>query len=157
MKSTAEDTGAAGLSVVESSFGQPLGAPKSKNGTKQYVRETPIVAMDCEMVEVGGCFDALARVSIVNYEGQVLYDQYVKPDKQVTNFRTWVSGVTPSHMCSAKLHKEAKAEVRTLLEGKIVVGHGLFGDFRVLELNETMNKEKIRDTSKYKKYQGAPG
>lgn len=31
--------------------------------------ETPFVALDCEMVEVDGYDDGLARVSIVNYNG----------------------------------------------------------------------------------------
>ncbi len=42
------------------------------------------------------------RVSIVNYNGQVLYDEYVKPEGRITNFRTWVSGVAPHHLAKAK-------------------------------------------------------
>lgn len=56
-------------------------------------RETPVVALDCEMVGVEMNQDALARVSIVNYYGHVLMDKYVRPIKRVTDFRTWVSGV----------------------------------------------------------------
>ena len=67
-------------------------------------RETPIVAIDCEMVEVDRSADALARVSIVNYNGHVLYDEYVRPENRITNFRTWVSGVGPHHMHKAKPH-----------------------------------------------------
>lgn len=93
------------------------------------------------------------RVSIVNYNGQILYDQYVRPESRITNFRTWVSGIHPHHMHQAKPFKEAKAECHRILKGKIVVGHALTGDFRVMELDEThVVKEKIRDTSKYKKY-----
>jgi RNA exonuclease 4 len=47
------------------------------------------------------------------------------------------------------------------LKGKIVVGHSLTGDFRVLHLEDgvtdIVNKEKVRDTSKYKKYQNQHG
>ena len=109
------------------------------------------------MVEVDRCSDALARVSIVNYNGQVLYDHYVRPESRITNFRTWVSGVGPHHMHQAKPFKEAKAEVHRILKGKIIIGHSLTGDFRVLEMSETVSKEKIRDTSKYKKYQSVHG
>ena len=45
-----------------------------------------------------GVLQVLYRVSIVNYNGQVLYDEYVKPEGRITNFRTWVSGVAPHHM-----------------------------------------------------------
>ena len=32
---------------------------------------------------------------IMNYNGQVVYDKFVKPDSKVTDFRTFVSGVKP--------------------------------------------------------------
>ena len=123
-------------------------------------RETPIVALDCEMVEVDRCADGLARVSIVNYNGHVLYDEFVRPEGKITNFRTWVSGVGPHHMHKAKPYKVAKAECHRILKGKTIVGHSLSGDFRVLELEAdsvAFAKEKVRDTSKYKKYQNDHG
>ena len=58
--------------------------------------ETSVVALDCEMVELDKWSEGLGRVSIVNYDGAILLDKYVEPPKGrfVTNFRTWVSGVT---------------------------------------------------------------
>ena len=50
------------------------------------------------MVEVEGGKDALARISIVNYYGQVYMDTFVKPNLKITDYRTWVSGVAPVHM-----------------------------------------------------------
>ena len=47
------------------------------------------------MVGVEGSQEALARVSIVNYNGHVLMDKFVRPKKRITDFRTWVSGVHP--------------------------------------------------------------
>ena len=73
----------------------------------------------------------------MNYNGCVLYDQYVKPDGQITNYRTWVSGVTPIHIKNAKPFKEAKEEAHRILRNKIIVGHSLNHDFSVLELGET--------------------
>jgi len=94
----------------------------------------------------------------VNYNGQVLYDHYVRPEQRITNFRTWVSGVGPHHMHQAKPFQVAKAECHKLLKGKIIVGHSLTGDFRVLHLDEQIvPKDKVRDTSKYKKYQSEHG
>ncbi len=84
----------------------------------------------------------------------MLYDEYVKPESgRITNFRTWVSGVAPHHMHNAKPFSIAKAEVHKILKNKIIVGHSLTGDFRVLHLDDTiLDKDKVRDTSKYKKY-----
>lgn len=56
--------------------------------------------MDCEMVGVGpdGNDSALARISIVNQFGHCVYDKFVKPKEQVTDYRTWVSGVRPEDL-----------------------------------------------------------
>lgn len=55
------------------------------------------VALDCEMVGVGsdGKHSALARVSIVDWDGKVLLDTHVKVAERVTDFRTHVSGIRP--------------------------------------------------------------
>ena len=47
------------------------------------------------MVGVGdrGKDSILARVSIVNQYGQCVYDKYVCPTEQVTDYRTHVSGI----------------------------------------------------------------
>ena len=49
------------------------------------------------MVGVGekGKISALARVSIVNYYGEVLLDRFVKSTKEITDYRTQFSGITP--------------------------------------------------------------
>jgi len=52
--------------------------------------------MDCEMVGVGpeGKESVLARVSIVNYYGNVILDKFVLPREKVVDYRTHVSGIT---------------------------------------------------------------
>jgi len=58
---------------------------------------TRVVAIDCEMVGVGpdGEDSILARVSIVNQFGKCIYDKYVRPTEEVTDYRTAVSGIRP--------------------------------------------------------------
>ena len=66
-------------------------------------RLTKAVAMDCEMVGVGdGKESILARVSIVNHYGSPLYDKFVKPRENVTDYRTFVSGVRPEDLKNGK-------------------------------------------------------
>ena len=52
-----------------------------------------------------GDFSMLARCSIVNHHGNILYDTYVAPMDKITDFRTQISGITPRHLrdgiCSA--------------------------------------------------------
>lgn len=45
-----------------------------------------------------GCRDMLARVSIVNSFGNVVYDKYVIPIEPVTDYRSFVSGIYPQHL-----------------------------------------------------------
>ncbi|KAL7559530.1 hypothetical protein ACA910_011923 [Epithemia clementina (nom. ined.)] len=55
------------------------------------------LAMDCEMVGVGddgGWRSALARVVLLDWHGTVVLDQYVRPSEPVTDYRTFVSGIT---------------------------------------------------------------
>lgn len=63
-------------------------------------RLTRAVAMDCEMVGVGpkGEDSIVARVSIVNQFGKCVYDKYVKPTEEVTDYRTAVSGIRPENI-----------------------------------------------------------
>ena len=49
-----------------------------------------------------GIESALARVSIVNFHGAVILDQFVRPREKVTDYRTWVSGVREEDLRSGE-------------------------------------------------------
>lgn len=112
-----------------------------------------MLAVDCEMVGVDRHSDGLARVSIVNYNGHIVYDKYVIPTGRVTDFRTWVSGVKP-HMLKAENgaipFEKAKEEVHKMFKDKLIVGHSLQHDFKSLQYYG--DSEKHRDVGKYAKY-----
>jgi RNA exonuclease 4 len=109
------------------------------------------IALDCEMVGVGygGYQSALARVSVVDWDGHVLLDEYVQPDEPVTDYRTFVSGITPQHLQDYATHTLAtiRPVVAELLQNRILVGHGLKNDLHVLQLHHPWYD--IRDTAKY--------
>ena len=108
-----------------------------------------IVALDCEMVGVGETKrSALARVSIVNYDGTVAYDQYVKPNQEITDYRTRWSGIRKSDMLRAISMQQARKEVLAIIHNKLVVGHALKGDFEVLQIN--LPSTLRRDTAKFR-------
>jgi hypothetical protein len=56
------------------------------------------------MVGVGpfGSESALARVTVVNYRGDVVLDEFVLPQEPVTDWRTFVSGVRKEDMAHGK-------------------------------------------------------
>ncbi|BFZ10761.1 hypothetical protein BsWGS_13800 [Bradybaena similaris] len=113
---------------------------------------TNCVAMDCEMVGVGpqGQDSILARVSIVNHFGVCLYDKFVQPREKVTDFRTYVSGVTPELLATGEEFTKVQSEVSDLISGRILVGHAVHNDLKVLLL--THPHKLIRDTSLYKPF-----
>ncbi len=117
------------------------------------------VAIDCEMVGVGegGYDDSLARVSVVDFHGRQVYDSFVKQRERVVDWRTHVSGVGPKHMAQARTFEEVQTQMAEMLKGRIVVGHDVKHDLRVLELDH--QSRGIRDTAKFsgfKKYGHGP-
>ncbi|KAH8944448.1 hypothetical protein BDL97_13G110900 [Sphagnum fallax] len=108
------------------------------------------LALDCEMVGVGyeGKKDALARVSLVNKWGNVVYDKHVRPQEFVKDFRTAVSGVRPRDLRKGEKLWTVQKEVAELIKGHILVGHALRNDLKVLMLSHP--KKHMRDTHSYK-------
>lgn len=118
------------------------------------------VALDCEMVGIGtdGKQSALARVSLTNWDGDVVLDTFVQVPARVTDFRTHVSGVTARDIHTnrgAMEVGECRKTVAKLLKDKILVGHALHNDLQALLLQHP--KENIRDTAKYRPFQRLGG
>ncbi|BFZ14136.1 hypothetical protein BsWGS_17175 [Bradybaena similaris] len=95
------------------------------------------VAVDCEMVGVGfnGIESVVARCSIVDYNGAVIYDKYIRPSETITDYRTQWSGIRPVHMRTAVPISKALRDIKECLAHKVVIGHAVYNDFRVLKLN----------------------
>lgn len=110
---------------------------------------TRAVAIDCEMVGTGylGRNSILARVSIVNLYGHCIYDKFVKPTEEVTDYRTEVSGIRPENLTNADDFKTVQNEVYAILLNRVLVGHAVHHDLKVLFLSHP--KTSIRDTSHY--------
>ncbi|XP_063052305.1 apoptosis-enhancing nuclease [Engraulis encrasicolus] len=106
-----------------------------------------VVAVDCEMVGTGpgGRRSELARCSVLNYDGEVLYDQYIRPERPVTNYRTQWSGIRKEHLNHAVPFKKARSQIAAVLKDKVVIGHALHNDFKALQFSHP--RHLIRDTS----------
>nr|CAD7613741.1 unnamed protein product [Timema genevievae] len=124
---------------------------KSNNTRVKNIKLTRHIAMDCEMVGVEDGNDSiLARVSLVNKFGDCVYDKFVKATEPVVDYRTHVSGVRPKDMEQGESFETVQKEVADLLKGRILVGHALSNDLKVLFLGHP--KRHIRDTSRYKPF-----
>ncbi|ETV78577.1 hypothetical protein H257_08077 [Aphanomyces astaci] len=123
-----------------------------KSQTIDWIDSNLIVAMDCEMVGVGvgGTRSVLARCSIVDFNGDVVYDEHVKPLEKVTDYRTHVSGIRSKSFRNAISFAQCQVDVGAILKDKILVGHAVRNDLQALML--THPKPMLRDTTKYRPY-----
>jgi len=102
------------------------------------------------VVYLDGEDSILARVSIVNHFGNLVYDTYVAATERVTDFRTHVSGIRPQDLKNAPDFKSVQIKVAEILKDRILVGHAIHHDLKVLYLDHP--RKLIRDTSKYKPF-----
>merc|ERR1712176_284438 len=106
------------------------------------------------MVGVGpdGKTSALARVTIIDWNGKVLLDEYVKqPESEITDYRTFVSGITKEHLTQhATLDLlQCRKIVLDILRNKVIIGHALENDLRALGIIDHHPWYQIRDTAKH--------
>ncbi|KAL8784933.1 MAG: hypothetical protein Q9213_003675 [Squamulea squamosa] len=115
-----------------------------------------VLAMDCEMCTVEGGEAALTRISLVGWDGEVVMDELVKPDKPIIDYltrflllkanpKTRFSGITPEKMAPVitTLADIQKRLLDILTPTTILVGHSLNSDLEALKLTHPF----IIDTS----------
>ena len=137
-------------------------SPKSTQASKW------VVAIDCEMV---GCrpsgswlaklpvtrnkkrnkmpteVSVAARCAIVDYDGNVLYDKYIRPTLTIVDLRTCISGITAGHMAKATPFGNARQEILEMMQDKVVVAHDIRHDLAALQIPPNVPSRNIRDTS----------
>lgn len=103
-----------------------------------------LIGIDCEMVDtiIG---KELARVSLIDHMGRVLYDSVVRPVNEVTDYLTQYSGITAKMIRECKTSfREAQERILSFLdENAILVGHAIQNDLQCLKLIH----DRIIDTS----------
>lgn len=115
----------------------PSPPPASSPGVSKQYDPSSYIALDCEFVGVGpqGQQSALARVSLVNFDGNVVLDTFCAPSEKVIDYRSWVSGVREADLLGAPGFQVVQNRVQELLKGKVLVGHAVYND---LEVGETI-------------------
>ncbi|XP_069480395.1 apoptosis-enhancing nuclease-like [Ambystoma mexicanum] len=134
----------------DSGLSMPGSSASSRPSSPCPPRTSPAkcVAIDCEMVGTGpgGKVSELARCSVVNYAGDVIYDKYIMPEMPIFDYRTRWSGITQQDMKDAIPFIIARKEITAILKDKLVIGHALHHDFQVLKYFHP--SIQTRDTSK---------
>ncbi|KAH7883513.1 hypothetical protein F5I97DRAFT_1813689 [Phlebopus sp. FC_14] len=116
-----------------------------------------ILALSCSNVGVGpgGTTAMLARVSIVDYRGNVILDTFVSPTMQVSDYRTATTGIGPSDLQSPNIPSFDRVQhlVADVIKGKVIVGHSLWHDLSVLGIPHPA--VATRDVALYQPFRNA--
>lgn len=102
-----------------------------------------IFALDCEMCSTIYGYEP-TRVTVINYDEQVVYNKLVKPTHRVLDYNTIFSGISEADLEGVTLTlSDVQAELLELFSDKtILIGHGLDADLRTLKLFH----ERVIDT-----------
>ncbi|KAK3050020.1 hypothetical protein LTR09_008675 [Extremus antarcticus] len=110
-----------------------------------------VLTMDCEMCITSPAgttpaVSSLTRISIIDWDGNVVLDELVKPEQPITDYLTPYSGITPEKLEGVTttlqdIQKKLVTEIIT--PHTILVGHSLNSDLNALKLTHPF----IIDTS----------
>ncbi|ODV77553.1 uncharacterized protein CANTADRAFT_55802 [Suhomyces tanzawaensis NRRL Y-17324] len=113
--------------------------------TKDFEHEgSHTFALDCEFCQAASG-KVLTRISLINFQGEVLLDQFVKPEEEITDYLTKYSGITEEKLkdVTTTLKDVQKMVLEIVAKGDILIGHSLESDLNVMRIKH----EKICDTS----------
>ena len=79
----------------------------------------------------------LARISLVDFDFNVIYDEFILPENPILDYNTKFSGITPEILSKAtgKLKDAQRNFLRLVDDDTILVGHSLENDLNALQVH----------------------
>lgn len=108
----------------------------TKDKYEEVTEKSPLFAVDCEMCYTVIGRNELTRVSIMTEDGEVIYDELVKPKNRITNYLTRFSGITKELLDPVtKTLEEVQQDIKNLLPADaILCGQSLNSDLMALKV-----------------------
>lgn len=101
-------------------------------------------SLDCEFCQAASG-KVLTRISLINFQEEIVIDSLVKPDEEITDYVTKYSGITEEKLKDVTVTlKDIQNQVLSLVScTDILIGHSLESDLNVLKIRHP----KIIDTA----------
>ncbi|KAF8078271.1 hypothetical protein FPV67DRAFT_1403782 [Lyophyllum atratum] len=78
-----------------------------------------------------------SRVSVVDYRGSAILDTFVRPTRQIENYRPQETGLQYNDLVNAPHFQDVQLRVANIIKNKIIVGHSLWNFLSVLGLSHS--------------------
>jgi len=107
---------------------------------RHAVRYKSVVAMDVERVcssRQGKNVEEPIHVTLISYDGQVIYSTYVMPRYKVIDYREKITGIIDFSKYDFRLYDDVKLDIDRIIGDSIVVGHAIFDDLDLFGLKKT--------------------
>ncbi|KAG5368162.1 putative exonuclease [Yarrowia sp. C11] len=116
----------------------------TEEGPSIKKRGNTILGLDCEMCATANG-PVVTRATVVDYNGDTIYDKLVKPDEPITDYLTQWSGITKEMLgpVTTTLSDVQDDLIKLVKTQDILVGHSLESDLGVLKLRHPL----VIDTS----------
>ncbi|CAX44955.1 conserved hypothetical protein [Candida dubliniensis CD36] len=116
----------------------------SNERSTSETRRSKIYALDCEFCKAGAK-QVLTRISLLDFEANVIMDELVKPKEKITDYVTKYSGITEELLqdVTTTIEDIQNLFVDKVSQQDILIGHSLESDLNVMKIKH----DRIVDTS----------